>query len=139
MRAVAEPLLFRVAFLAPRLPDNTDRRCYRSCLASSMSISISSTHPMHAGGPIGLLAGHVTLAFSIPCTIYYWTDRVLVSTVISHPNTSSSMSKSFAYAQIMTKIIYDDRRLLLPVAFDYIKAAIVFHTEHGAVRVTPVP
>jgi hypothetical protein len=49
------------------------------------------------------------------------------------------MSKSFAYAQIMTKIIYDDRRLLLPVAFDYIKAAIVFHTEHGAVRVTPVP
>jgi hypothetical protein len=122
---LAEPFLFRVACLAPRLPASTDRRRYHSCLASSNARRR------------GLLAGHVT-RFLHPMH-YYWTES-LVSTVISHPNTYSSMSKSFAYAQIMTKIIYDDRLLLLICLWRLIilKLQSSFTEQHGAVKVTPV-
>jgi hypothetical protein len=47
----AEPFLFRVAFLAPRLPANMYGQAALSFLPcmprSSVSISVSSTHPVH--------------------------------------------------------------------------------------------
>jgi hypothetical protein len=85
----AEPFLFRVAFLAPRLPANMHGQAALSFLPRS--ISVSSTHPVHVvrrrtHRPFLLVMS--SLAFSIPdALLFYWTGSLVSTVTYHHPNT----------------------------------------------------
>jgi hypothetical protein len=85
----AEPFLFRVAFLAPRLPANMYGQAALSFLPRS--ISVSSTHPVHVvrrrtHRPFLLVMS--SLACSIPyALLLYWTGSIVSTVIYHHPNT----------------------------------------------------